>query len=212
MKKSYTAMMLALLMLLVPAFSAYAEGTVIIGQQESEQSTLGGETELKVGQVEKVSDAYSIEYKETRWFTDEKLQAGWYFFYLTSQENGAPRVRYEHPVGTTTPVCMYFTYTNRSKQNVNVLKCVKAQLVFDDHYVFETMPLQLNPDQVAADGEPCSSSSAVDIEPLVSVRLEFLTHVPFIVRDSDKPLVLYLTIDDSDVYAIDIRNTALFWE
>ena len=197
-------LMMCCLTIASPNYSL-AEGVTIIGQDTSAQNTFRGETELKPGETIKVAGAYSIAFSWCTINGKNKILRGSHYIYLTSKENGASCVRFEHPVGTHAPGELAVTLINRSKQNVNWLKHVKCTVVYDETYSFDTIVTQWNPDQLDADGDTCDSTEAVDVEPLVSVDIGFIFALPYIVRDSSKSLVAYVSVDQ-DVYSIDLRK------
>ena len=205
MKKMLSIILAVVLLLSCLPFGALAEGVTIIGGSGGNEPTFGGEQELKPGEKIKVDGDYSIAFLKCTMNGQNRILNGNYYSYLTSKENGAARVRFEHPVGTHTPAELVVTLTNRSKQNVNWQKRVKCTIVFDDQYTFDTLATQWNPNQTDSNGKSCDSTDFVDIEPLVSVDVGFIFAVPYIVRDSSKPLVAYVSVGQ-DTYAIDLRK------
>lgn len=206
MKKTFSIILATFLLLSSLLCNALAEGVTIIGSGDNGNETcLGGEQELKPGDKIKVDGEYSITFSQCTMNGQNRILNGRYYTYLTSKENGAVLVRYEHQVGTHTPAELVITLTNRSKQSVNWQKRVKCTVIFDDLYTFDTMATQWNPDQTDSNGNTCDSTDFADIEPLVSVDIGFIFAVPYIVRDSDRPLVAYVSVDN-DTYAIDLRK------
>lgn len=206
MKKVLLIFLVGVMLLSNIPFGVLAEGVTIIGgENNNSEVSFGGEQELKPGDKIKVDGEYSIEFASAQISGVNSIQNGSYYVYLTSKENGAEKVRFEHTVGTHTPGQVKVTITNRSKQSTNWLKRVKCTIIFDDLYTFETLATQYNPDQVSSDGSKVRSTDAVDAEPLMAMDISFVFAVPYIVRDSSKPLVAYVSVDN-DTYAIDLRK------
>lgn len=207
MKKIWCILLLIMLLLPYAPFQAIAEGVMIIGQENDTMFSLGGETELKPNETVKVDGEYAISYIASAVHGPNKSNNGYYWVILKSKENGASVERFDFPVGTHTSGYIVFKLTNRSTQNVNWLKRVKCTVIFDDQYVFDTLATQTNPNQTASTGKTgYDSTVAVDIEPLEAVYISFFFSVPYLVRDSSKSLVAYVSIDE-DMYAIDLRKT-----
>lgn len=188
--------------------NAMAQEVTIIGENNDSSNFYGGATELKPESKIKVDGNYTISLNENgaKCFSrDDDLSGNW-IGYLTSKEDGSSSVSVFRPVGTHTVLRVHINLINRSKQETNWLKRVKCDVVYDDRYVFETMPVQYNPDQKDDnDYVGYASIEARPAEPLVSMHIGFFVSVPYIVRDSDKPLYAYITVDD-DVYTVNLRD------
>ena len=188
--------------------SVLAEGVTVIGENNSFTSAYGGETELKPGNKIKVDGDYTISLSDggVMCYSKEKDLSGYGVGYLTTKENGSASKSMRGPIGTHTVLRVHLSLTNRSKQETNWLKRVKCDVVYDERYTFETLAVQYNPDQTDYEGRTgYSSIEARPAEPLVTMNVSFFVSVPYIVRDSDKPLWAYITVDN-DVYAVNLRE------
>lgn len=198
--KRFWTIVLALLMLTMAA-SALGEGTVIIGQGASQ-----GFDELKVGESIRVKGEYKLELLDAYAWGDARIRS-MRWTYLDSAENGAKQHYWEFPLGTHTYMAFHVEMTNLSMEEVNFLDRVKCQIVYDDQYVFDTTPMQLNPDQTNDAGKTGHVSIvARKMEPLEGTKVRIVCNVPYIVRDSNKPLKAYFTVDDSMTYEVNLRD------
>ena len=128
--------------------------------------------------------------------------------YLDTQENGAESLRWDFPVDTHTPLLVKMNFTNMSHEETKLLSRVSCEVIYDDKYIFETTPMQVNPEQTDAEGVTGASASidGAPLPPLFGTELRFYTNVPKLVRDSDAPLIARVTLDDSTVFTIDVRS------
>lgn len=205
MKKRVT-LLLAIVLLICAVAPALAEGITIISAGSSSTSPYGGEIELKPGDIIKVDGDYSITLSAAHCLSKDSNLSGKYIAYLTTKEDGSPYASLRAPAGTHTLLRIYINLTNRSNEETNWLRRVKCDVVYDELYTFETLAVQYNPNQTGADGETgYSSIEARPTEALMSVQVSFFTAVPYIVRDSDKSLWAYITLDD-DVYSVNLRE------
>jgi len=194
---------------LLRLFSALLIFAILIPECLAEISIIGGsvsEQELLPGERIRESGSHAVTFDNAAWFSDTHILEGYWYPYLDSRENGAPRLRYYWPVGTHTPAMIDIEYTNMTKEKVSALDNVKCRIVYDDLYEFDTFATQLNPNQTADDGKSWPSIDAVPVEPLITVTLRFFASIPLAVRDSSKPLVAYVTINDDAVYTVDLRE------
>ena len=197
------ALALALVLLLgVLPSPGLAEGVVVIGGEAQS----GDYVELAPSEQVRIKGEYGIAFGGAKWRSDKNLQSGGSIGYLTTRESGEETTRFDAPVGTHTPMSITFEFTNMSMENTNALGRVECRLVYDEKYEFTTMAAQVNPDQTAANGNTgYASTDAVPVEPLVTVGLRFFAAVPLIVRDTNRPLTAYLTLDDT-TYAVELRD------
>lgn len=202
------ALLLVVTLLALGGMTVFAEGVIVIGETNNTTNSYGGETELKPGSKIKVDGEYTISLADpaAKCFSKEKDLSGYSVGYLTTKEDGSASDSVFGPVGTHTVLRIFVSLTNRSKQETNWLKRVKCDVVYDEQYTFETLAVQYNPDQTNYEGETgYASIEARPTEPLVSMTVGFFVSVPYIVRDSNKPLWAYITIDN-DVYAVNLRE------
>lgn len=177
----------------------------------AESITIGGsvgEQELLPGERIRESGSYAVAFEDAHWFSDAYILEGHWPAYLDSRENGAPLLRYYWPVGTHTPAAIDIEYTNMTMEKVSALDNVKCRIVYDDLYEFDTFATQYIylPSQTANNGRSWPSIDAVPVEPLITVTLRFYASIPLAVRDSSKPLVAYVTINDDAVFTVDLRE------
>lgn len=185
-------------------------GEVIVIEPTSESPANEKDMEgivLSVGEEVREEGNYSIEIREALSDGDDFIKEGNFMSYLTTEEDGGELKPFEWKVGTYAPLGVYINFTNLSKTNTDPTKRVECKIFYDDNYEYTTIPLIYNPDQMTEDGLlGYSSTKARPVEPLITVKMGFKTAVPFIVRDSDKDLVAYLTIDKKEVYTVNLRS------
>lgn len=104
----------------------FAEGVVIIGNDAQNGTTYSGGVELKPREKIKESGDYSIAYEEVRFVSDEKLKQGYWWYFVSSKDDGAEEKRIEYPIGTHMPIYIRFTFTNMNKSDTELLKRVQG--------------------------------------------------------------------------------------
>ena len=204
MKKCLSAL-LALLALALPlgAVAQELEVMVIDGAAAPvEEQQLTAESAIRI------PDDCIIDGPWARWYSDKAISQGSGFVYLDTQENGAESLRWDFPVDTHTPLLVKMNFTNMSHEETKLLSRVSCEVIYDDKYIFETTPMQVNPEQTDAEGVTGASASidGAPLPPLFGTELRFYTNVPKLVRDSDAPLIARVTLDDSTVFTIDVRS------
>ncbi|HIQ81574.1 MAG TPA: hypothetical protein IAA52_00545 [Candidatus Pullichristensenella stercorigallinarum] len=204
MKKCLSAL-LALLALALPlgAVAQELEVMVIDGAAAPvEEQQLTAESAIRI------PDDCIIDGPWARWYSDKAISQGSGFVYLDTQENGAESLRWDFPVDTHTPLLVKMNFTNMSHEETKLLSRVSCEVIYDDKYIFETTPMQVNPEQTDAEGVTGASASidGTPLPPLFGTELRFYTNVPKLVRDSDAPLIARVTLDDSTVFTIDVRS------
>ena len=203
MKKCLSAL-LALLALALPlgAVAQELEVMVIDGAAAPVE-----EQQLTTESAIRIPDDCIIDGPWARWYSDKAISQGSGFVYLDTQENGAESLRWDFPVDTHTPLLVKMNFTNMSHEETKLLSRVSCEVIYDDKYIFETTPMQVNPEQTDAEGVTGASASidGTPLPPLFGTELRFYTNVPKLVRDSDAPLIARVTLDDSTVFTIDVR-------
>ena len=195
----------------VLSMSALAEVVIITPENQENETGLGDGVELKPGEKIKEPKNYAIEYIGARFRSDDNLNDGCWIGYFTSAESGIDTQSFEYPVGTHMPVSVNYAFTNMMTEDTELLKRVRCQIVYDGKYVFDTVPMQVNPNQLTSDGKSgYASTVGVPVEPLVSVGVRVFASLPIPIRDSDRPLVAVLTIDGTDVYETNLRDRDAF--
>ena len=220
MKKAILA--LTIVTILFATLPVYAEDIQIqvIGASEeanrNQDSYIGDGEALSVGEKYKVDGNYSVEYESSFWGSDDTLRQGFFIGYVESKENDVDAKDYVYPIGTHTPTQINILFTNMSKNDTEVLERVSCKLIYDEEYIFDTMAVIYNPNQTVngeLDGYESSgmtgypSTEGLPVEPLVTVSVAFISAIPLAVRDSDKPFFAQLTIDGTDIYSINLRDT-----
>ncbi len=204
MKKCLSAL-LALLALALPlgAVAQELEVMVIDGAAAPVE-----EQQLTTESAIRIPDDCIIDGPWARWYSDKAISQGSGFVYLDTQENGAESLRWDFPVDTHTPLLVKMNFTNMSHEETKLLSRVSCEVIYDDKYIFETTPMQVNPEQTDAEGVTGASASidGAPLPPLFGTELRFYTNVPKLVRDSDAPLIARVTLDDSTVFTIDVRS------
>ena len=204
MKKCLSAL-LALLALALPlgAVAQELEVMVIDGAAAPVE-----EQQLTTESAIRIPDDCIIDGPWARWYSDKAISQGSGFVYLDTQENGAESLRWDFPVDTHTPLLVKMNFTNMSHEETKLLSRVSCEVIYDDKYIFETTPMQVNPEQTDAEGVTGASASidGAPLPPLFGTELWFYTNVPKLVRDSDAPLIARVTLDDSTVFTIDVRS------
>ncbi len=204
MKKCLSAL-LALLALALPlgAVAQELEVMVIDGAAAPVE-----EQQLTTESAIRIPDDCIIDGPWARWYSDKAISQGSGFVYLDTQENGAESLRWDFPVDTHTPLLVKMNFTNMSHEETKLLSRVSCEVIYDDKYIFETTPMQVNPEQTDAEGVTGASASidGTPLPPLFGTELRFYTNVPKLVRDSDAPLIARVTLDDSTVFTIDVRS------
>ena len=204
MKKCLSAL-LALLALALPlgAEAQELEVMVIDGAAAPVE-----EQQLTTESAIRIPDDCIIDGPWARWYSDKAISQGSGFVYLDTQENGAESLRWDFPVDTHTPLLVKMNFTNMSHEETKLLSRVSCEVIYDDKYIFETTPMQVNPEQTDAEGVTGASASidGTPLPPLFGTELRFYTNVPKLVRDSDAPLIARVTLDDSTVFTIDVRS------
>lgn len=204
MKKCLSAL-LALLALALPlgAVAQELEVMVIDGAAAPVE-----EQQLTTESAIRIPDDCIIDGPWARWYSDKAISQGSSFVYLDTQENGAESLRWDFPVDTHTPLLVKMNFTNMSHEETKLLSRVSCEVIYDDKYIFETTPMQVNPEQTDAEGVTGASASidGAPLPPLFGTELRFYTNVPKLVRDSDAPLIARVTLDDSTVFTIDVRS------
>ena len=166
------------------------------------------EQQLTTESAIRIPDDCIIDGPWARWYSDKAISQGSGFVYLDTQENGAESLRWDFPVDTHTPLLVKMNFTNMSHEETKLLSRVSCEVIYDDKYIFETTPMQVNPEQTDAEGVTGASASidGAPLPPLFGTELRFYTNVPKLVRDSDAPLIARVTLDDSTVFTIDVRS------
>ena len=211
MKQVKLLILLVTLLALVYVPVSYAEqtGIIIIGETVNSNGSVPYSTsfeELQQGIDFKVSGDFSINcYQCTCWGNDV-IYNGRRWGYLDSKENGIARKYWYPKRGVDTLLYISISLTNRSKENTNFGNRLSAELVYDDKYVFAAKYTQYNDGQTDSNGKKCDSIVAADVEPLMAADGYLVFDIPYIVRDSDKPLKAYITIDDTYVYQFNVRE------
>lgn len=204
MKKCLSAL-LALLALALPlgAVAQELEVMVIDGAAAPVE-----EQQLTTESAIRIPDDCIIDGPWARWYSDKAISQGSGFVYLDTQENGAESLRWDFPVDTHTPLLVKMNFTNMSHEETKLLSRVSCEVIYDDKYIFETTPMQVNPEQTDAEGVTGASASidGTPLPPLFGTELRFYTNVPKLVRDSDAPLIARVTLDNSTVFTIDVRS------
>lgn len=204
MKKCLSAL-LALLALALPlgAVAQELEVMVIDGAAAPVE-----EQQLTTESAIRIPDDCIIDGPWARWYSDKAISQGSGFVYLDTRENGAESLRWDFPVDTHTPLLVKMNFTNMSHEETKLLSRVSCEVIYDDKYIFETTPMQVNPEQTDAEGVTGASASidGAPLPPLFGTELRFYTNVPKLVRDSDAPLIARVTLDDSTVFTIDVRS------
>ena len=204
MKKCLSAL-LALLALALPlgAVAQELEVMVIDGAAAPVE-----EQQLTTESAIRIPDDCIIDGPWARWYSDKAISQGSGFVYLDTQENGAESLRWDFPVDTHTPLLVKMNFTNMSHEETKLLSRVSCEVIYDDKYIFETTPMQVNPEQTDAEGVTGASASidGTPLPPLFGTELRFYTNVPKLERDSDAPLIARVTLDDSTVFTIDVRS------
>ena len=203
--KTCLSALLALLALALPlgAVAQELEVMVIDGAAAPvEEQQLTAESAIRI------PDDCIIDGPWARWYSDKAISQGSGFVYLDTQENGAESLRWDFPVDTHTPLLVKMNFTNMSHEETKLLSRVSCEVIYDDKYIFETTPMQVNPEQTDAEGVTGASASidGAPLPPLFGTELRFYTNVPKLVRDSDAPLIARVTLDDSTVFTIDVRS------
>ena len=200
----WTICWIALLALALPLGAAAQELEVVLIDGSAAPVE---EQQLTTESAIRIPDDCIIDGPWAWWYSDKAISEGYYFAYLDSQENGAEKLGWEFPVDTHTPLSVYINFTNMSKTETKLLSRVSCEIIYDGKYVFETTPMQVNPDQTTADGDSgYPSIDGAPLPPLFGVEVRFCANVPKLVRDSDAPLIARVTLDDSTVFTIDVRS------
>ena len=161
MKKCLSAL-LALLALALPlgAVAQELEVMVIDGAAAPVE-----EQQLTTESAIRIPDDCIIDGPWARWYSDKAISQGSGFVYLDTQENGAESLRWDFPVDTHTPLLVKMNFTNMSHEETKLLSRVSCEVIYDDKYIFETTPMQVNPEQTDAEGVTGASAS-IDGAPL----------------------------------------------
>lgn len=191
---------LAVLLAVLLPLGAIAEGDALIGNVAVEEQELTAESAIRV------PGNCIIDGPGAIWFSDKAIAENYTFGFFETQESGAETFWWEFPVDTHTPLGVSFNFTNMSQEETKLLPRLSCEIVYDGKYVFETTPMQYNPDQVDEDGNLWPSIDAVPLPPLFGTTVCFFTNVPKLVRDTDQPLVARVTLDGSVVFTIDVRD------
>lgn len=208
--KRLLACFLAMMLMGSMALAEVTGITVIGGEQRN--TSYGGE-ELAPGNPIKVDGNYRIEYLKADALSRADQCKGGKYGYLTTTENKA-KLQYflDFGYGTHAPMYVRLKFTNFTMEETSLLERVDAQVVYDDLYEFyPAVKLQHNPDQTTSAGETdWASTVGVEVEPLVAVDFAFLVSVPLVVLETNKPLVMNVTIDN-DVYTINLRDSLVIY-
>ena len=204
MKKCFLVL-LAFLTLALPLGAAAQELEVMLIDGSAapvEEQQLTPESAIRI------PDNCIIDGPWARWYSDDAISEGSGFVYLDTQENGAESLRWDFPVDTHTPLLVKMNFTNMSQEETKLLSRVSCEVIYDDKYIFETTPMQVNPGQTDAEGVTGASASidGAPLPPLFGTELRFYTNVPKLVRDSDAPLIARVTLDGTTVFTIDVRS------
>ena len=203
------AFFVALFIMIPTATNADTTGIIISGDS-SLYNEYYGAVDITPGETIKQAGNYSLTLLNSYCLSDSMIQDGLYFVYLTTLASGGECERWQYKRGVQTPLYIGIECTNRSNENTNWLNRIKCVLVYDDKYTFDvSFVTQWNLGQTDKDGKKRSSIVAIDTEPLMKGECAFSFNVPLIVRDSTKPLVAFITVDDTDTYRIDVRSSMI---
>lgn len=148
---------------------------------------------------------YTIGYPYALCYKQSSVQEGNYFGYFDSVESGVDTLIWNFPVDTHTPFVVSIQFTNLTNAKVKLITKTKCTVVYDGKYEYKTVTMQINPNQKTSNGrEGFSSTVGVPVDPLYAVTLCFFTNVPVMVRDTSRPLVAYISIDDI-TYSVNLR-------
>ena len=126
--------------------------------------------------------------------------------YMDSIQNKAKVNYLNYSKSRETSGTLRITLLNLSCESINWLNHIKCTIVYNNVHTYDVIMGQKNPGQIAANGNTdIISTKAVETEPLNSAGVSFLFVIPKEVRDSEKPLIAYITIDD-DIYILNMRD------
>ena len=191
---------LAVLLAVLLPLGAIAEGDALIGNVAVEEQELTAESAIRIPGNCIIDGPYA------EWYSDKAIAENYTFGFFETQESGKESIGWDFPADTHTPLSVWFDFTNMSQEETKLLPRLSCEIVYDGKYVFETTPMQYNPDQVNEDGYSYPSIDAVPLPPLFGTEVYFCTNVPKLVRDTDQPLVARVTLDGSVVFTIDMRD------
>lgn len=149
------------------------------------------------------------EFCMTDYISDASLADGWWYYYTEYEGDTVDYLEWPTVDGCYAS-CVNVLLKNLQSEPADFASRISAKITFDagakDEAVHECTYFQYNEGQIDSEGYRVANTKVFDkVNPGETMQFGFYADIPRDQLDSDKPLVMTITIADGGEYVIDLR-------